>query len=566
MISLIQIRAKYVMRHYCLLFWTYIFLPSIILLAAIIQLSDREKYNKIPYQEHFETEEKTFFKDTYQALGNIMSATVFVVENNNTCDTIIKYINEMTSAITYCTNNENNNLKGIYNIIKIKEKNDKYRIFLNLKSLKYIFSRDDLIESKIVNPFIEGENYDFKNDDFFELQSLLSKLLIKMKGITEFEGNFKMTFGFNPYPDHYNFADDNNSISSSLLSFLVCLQFSLFAYNFNMRMIDEKENKLNILLERQGISKFKYFFSWFLTFYTLCSFSIFPFLMLFLGVLISHYFLLFIIFVCFTLTNFSVCVFFTTCFKTIKAGSTGVKFYNFGSLFLGFVILMYSTSKVTKIIFCFIPQINIYVSLNCLFFLNNFENLTWDLLWLRADKMSIMENIIMYIASILFYFGLSFFIESYKNSGLPFILYLKSFFVKVSRTTDKNSSLLIENDTSEKINVNYETNHQELSPINQQKKEQNNCLKILNVSKNFDDLKAVDNFNGELFPDEIFCLLGHNGAGKTTLINMISGILDPDHGDILLNNLIKYNNLKSIKIIFIIILDYANKKIFFLTI
>ena len=92
-----------------------------------------------------------------------------------------------------------------------------------------------------------------------------------------------------------------------------------------------------------------------------------------------------------------------------------------------------------------VSQINIYISLNCLFSLNNFENLSWDLLWLKASKMSFMETIIMYIASIIFYFGLSIIIESYRNSGLPFLLYLKSWFVKVSRKTDDNSSLLIEN-------------------------------------------------------------------------------------------------------------------------
>ena len=58
---------------------------------------------------------------------------------------------------------------------------------------------------------------------------------------------------------------------------------------------------------------------------------------------------------------------------------------------------------------------------------------------------------------------------------------------------------------------------------------------MINVSKSFDDVQAVKSFNGELFSNEIFCLLGHNGAGKSTTINMISGIYDPDEGDILLD-------------------------------
>ena len=35
-----------------------------------------------------------------------------------------------------------------------------------------------------------------------------------------------------------------------------------------------------------------------------------------------------------------------------------------------------------------------------------------------------------------------------------------------------------------------------------------------------------------LFKKEIFCLLGHNGAGKSTTINMLTGILNPDDGNI----------------------------------
>ena len=62
-------------------------------------------------------------------------------------------------------------------------------------------------------------------------------------------------------------------------------------------------------------------------------------------------------------------------------------------------------------------------------------------------------------------------------------------------------------------------------------------MNIKNITKEYDDFKAIDNFSFDLFPGEIFCLLGHNGAGKTTLIKIISGIEEPNEGDILLNGI-----------------------------
>ena len=67
------------------------------------------------------------------------------------------------------------------------------------------------------------------------------------------------------------------------------------------------------------------------------------------------------------------------------------------------------------------------------------------------------------------------------------------------------------------IENNFEKYFQELSEINKQKLEQNDCLKIRNISKSFEDLKAVNRFNCEIFTNEIFCLLGHNGSGKIPL-------------------------------------------------
>lgn len=57
-------------------------------------------------------------------------------------------------------------------------------------------------------------------------------------------------------------------------------------------------------------------------------------------------------------------------------------------------------------------------------------------------------------------------------------------------------------------------------------------LDIKNISKNFKDLKAVDDLSLSIEEGEIFGLLGPNGAGKSTTISMISNLVRPDTGDI----------------------------------
>jgi ATP-binding cassette subfamily A (ABC1) protein 3 len=202
---------------------------------------------------------------------------------------------------------------------------------------------------------------------------------------------------------------------------------------------------------------------------------------------------------------------------------------------LGFVIVLAKTAKITKLFFSLIPQINLFLCFCCIFHLENFETMSWDKLWLKANRVSYMESVLIYIFDIIFYLGLSVLIQSYKDSGLEFFDYINSFFMNVSRKTNTTDSHQQLNEFEKLSNPKFETHHQELSPINKQKLEQNNCLRIINVSKNFDEVQAVNNFKGELFSNEIFCLLGHNGAGKTTLVNMISGIYDPNQGDILFN-------------------------------
>jgi ABC-2 type transport system ATP-binding protein len=60
-------------------------------------------------------------------------------------------------------------------------------------------------------------------------------------------------------------------------------------------------------------------------------------------------------------------------------------------------------------------------------------------------------------------------------------------------------------------------------------------LQVRDVIKSFGDRPVVNRVSFEVAPGEIFALLGPNGAGKTTLIRMITDILQPDSGDVLLN-------------------------------
>lgn len=59
-------------------------------------------------------------------------------------------------------------------------------------------------------------------------------------------------------------------------------------------------------------------------------------------------------------------------------------------------------------------------------------------------------------------------------------------------------------------------------------------IEIKNVTKRFDDKLVLDNISFEVEKGEIFGLIGPNGAGKSTLINIMTGILKSNEGEVLI--------------------------------
>lgn len=65
-----------------------------------------------------------------------------------------------------------------------------------------------------------------------------------------------------------------------------------------------------------------------------------------------------------------------------------------------------------------------------------------------------------------------------------------------------------------------------------------NLVTITNLSKSYGkDKEVFKDFNLTIGKGKIIALLGPNGSGKTTLIKLISGLLTPDSGEVLVNNL-----------------------------
>lgn len=61
-------------------------------------------------------------------------------------------------------------------------------------------------------------------------------------------------------------------------------------------------------------------------------------------------------------------------------------------------------------------------------------------------------------------------------------------------------------------------------------------LRTENITKSYNDKKVIEDINIHLKEGELVSLLGVSGSGKTTLFNIISGLIMPDVGSVLLSD------------------------------
>jgi ABC-2 type transport system ATP-binding protein len=84
---------------------------------------------------------------------------------------------------------------------------------------------------------------------------------------------------------------------------------------------------------------------------------------------------------------------------------------------------------------------------------------------------------------------------------------------------------------------------------------EDNMIQIEHLDKAFDGYKAVDDVSLTIHGAQVFGLVGTNGAGKSTILRLVSGILKPDKGSILVDGKSVYDKPETKKNIFFIMDD-----------
>jgi len=67
-------------------------------------------------------------------------------------------------------------------------------------------------------------------------------------------------------------------------------------------------------------------------------------------------------------------------------------------------------------------------------------------------------------------------------------------------------------------------------------KQKKTILSLKNISLSFQKRQILENISFEINQGEIFGMLGPNGVGKSTIFNLVTGLIKPDKGDIIIRN------------------------------
>ena len=551
MITLLKIRMTFIKRNVMKSLCTYIIFPLIFICYGpffewyikkvtnnkLILINNPEDQSSAEYfheQILFQKESFTFSNKEKMIIinNNYSNISDDIIDKCKAINNLtIRVFNNETAFKNYTNSKEYEKETEITLLVEIANYNElKYRIAnitkTSLETSSNLFEIDLKKSTKL-----KGKN---KVIGFSKIQNLITYYIQKRNNTINKNIKIQST-------QFYNNKEIIDNGISSILNFDFDLTYitlffgsNLFQMTINtiiLWMVKEKENHLLEFLYRQGITSKQNFLSWSLLYLITSIIPFFGAVFFYSYNLLPNINIFLIIFVqlLLTISTFFFIILIQSFLKTVKSTNSIIKLFSLIMMVFSITIFLSGFSKILKFFTMLIPNVCYIMTMLNLYRINNFTNFSFELLTMNSEgEFCFMVCIIYFICLSIIYLLLTVFVIKYQNSGLDFISFIKSPIYGKNRINI--GKILLEEETEEKININ--SNHENLTEKELLNKENNNYLNIKNVTRIYGDLKAVNNFSGEIFPDEIFCLLGHNGAGKTTLIKMISGIEDPDKGDI----------------------------------
>ncbi|XP_075680863.1 phospholipid-transporting ATPase ABCA3-like isoform X2 [Dermatophagoides pteronyssinus] len=349
-----------------------------------------------------------------------------------------------------------------------------------------------------------------------------------------------------PYPPYNN----DQFMFSLQFMFPMIMMISFIYPNVNLvkNIVLEKEIRLKEVMKMMNLKDWIYWTSWFFDSLIWNSFSIIIITILFCvpfrpdhGI-ISHSnpILILIFFMAYIISSISFCFLLSAFFTNANIAGIGA-----GTIyFLTFVPYMsvsmnyQQLSRVVKIVISLLFNTN--MALGCMFISiweSEHVGLQWSNLSEPAtldDSVTFKDILMMFAIDSIIYFTLALYISNVfpGRYGIPRKWY---YFLQPSYWFEWKS----------KNRIRSNDNEMQDKQIIQNKRGIELCG--LTKSYNRGKIKALQNFDLSMKPDEITVLLGHNGAGKTTLMSILCGLIPSTSGSIYIGDSNSENDFDEIR-------------------
>ena len=550
MLALTKVRLKFYKNcKFCCFVLFFFFMIILNFLFAFMAKDLMEYLPKQEYQKTINPYYIELFKITnYSRINNYLQKTSLIVNDKDIGLQLQKFINEALQI-----NIELDNTKSPNQIILDYNKDTKSYKFnylimdSNYDTKIFPFQEDMISNYEAKDLFISNNNTNFaqnnqKNIDhiynYLYYNSLLSKFIIKhATGATTPNKELNIIMGFNSFPPSRQIS--NNPLIYVLMVY-INIEFYYTSFFIVSHLLEEKHQKLNLLLDGLGISEGNNFFNWIIIYLIQNSLVLISTYICFSWILnFSHFIILFY------LILYLITTFFLYYFIVLMSSSknVGMILYNIIIVFpyvIGYLLQGKPMIPILKLILCIVPICNLSFTFDNIIKYHTLQDFPFSIITLRINGTNYLINTIILIIECLFFILLIYLKKKSTEYGITIFGFIKYYFKNLKNRNNayylidtNNENHLINEENNEKENLLI--NHEELSEKNLLLKQGNDYLKIENISKNYGNLKAVKQFSGVFFKNEIFVLLGPNGAGKTTLIKMITDAEIPNEGDIFLN-------------------------------